>query len=189
MRKGVWEIRLTCWQRGWLLTPNLQVELFMFGKRTGQTLGQAADGVFDFFAELRIGSGFAEQLAGDIERGHDGNAINADNFAAVLDVAHGSIKVFGGSSQGIDFVFGTANLIFLVEDSHANSCHGLFHSRLVLLERFQARDHGFDPALRQLVLLNEFCALGAPVALLHAQSFIFTAEHGAQLDELIRSLT
>jgi hypothetical protein len=40
-----------------------------------------------------------QQVVGDVQRGHHGDAVGADDFAAAADLAHLAVQVAGGADQ------------------------------------------------------------------------------------------
>src|SRR5436189_406825 len=58
----------------------------------------------------RVVSG-AEQLVGDVERGHDGDALGARHPACALDLAHLPIEIGHGREKRVPLLFGARDLI------------------------------------------------------------------------------
>src|ERR671910_3266359 len=86
---------------------------------------------FDAFAhgldadrEIRLDAFVAparlQQLIDDVERGHDRDAVEADDLAAVPDLAHLAVQVFRGVEQRRALLGRAGDVILLFEYPHAD---------------------------------------------------------------------
>ena len=61
-----------------------------------------------------------QQLMTDVQSCHDRHALQADDFARRADITHMLIEVSGGICESQLLIGGTGNLVFLIENIHAD---------------------------------------------------------------------
>src|SRR5467141_3566627 len=74
----------------------------------------------------RVVSG-AEQLVGDVERGHDGDALGARHPACALDLAHLPIEISDGREKRVPLLLGARDLIGSAHDGDVKGLGFLIH--------------------------------------------------------------
>lgn len=79
-----------------------------------------------------------QQVVGDVEGGHHGNPVGADDFAAGADLAHLAVQVTGGAFQVGALVVRAIDAVFLVENLHGEgirlahvSCSKAFRRKII----------------------------------------------------------
>lgn len=106
---------------------------------SGIELTTALEGAVDAFtqrADACTGFGLAatvfafrlEHLVGEVERRHDGDTIETNDFSGAANLAHLVVEEFGGIEQGRAFVVRAGDEVFPLEDADADA-GGIFLSR------------------------------------------------------------
>src|SRR6185436_9515759 len=105
-----------------------QLELLTSAERALDALAQLTDLLADVGIHGIAAAAQLEQLMREVQRGHHSDAVQADDVPTVADLAHLDVQVLGGIEQ-LGALFGEAgDLVFLLEDPHADSRRALRHA-------------------------------------------------------------
>ena len=94
-----------------------QLCLPVSGKRFFNVRVELADPPGDLGGNLGAGAGF-DGLVRDVQSGHYGNAVHADDLAALAYLGHLLAEVPGRGQQCVLFLWRTSHQVFLVEDDN-----------------------------------------------------------------------
>src|SRR5579872_5849645 len=97
-----------------------QLELLALLERALDPLTQDPQAVAHLSLELRVLVLDAQQLMGEIERNHDGDAVVSYELAAIPDLAHAAVEKLGRIQQGRALLVRACDDIFLFHDAHAD---------------------------------------------------------------------
>src|SRR5678816_3747811 len=105
-----------------------QLELLTSAERALDALAQLANLLTDVCIHCIAATAQLEQLVREVQRGHHRDAVQADDVSTVADLAHLHVQVLGGIEQ-LGALFGEAgDLVFLLEDPHADPRRALRHA-------------------------------------------------------------
>src|SRR6185295_20393883 len=99
---------------------SLKIQLTSTLQRTFDAFTHLLDASRHRTLQFRILLAQAQQLIGHVQGRHDGDAIRADDFSSVADLAHLLVEVLGGVEQIGAFIGGAGNEIFLLEDAYGD---------------------------------------------------------------------
>src|SRR5690606_24162498 len=89
---------------------------------------QGADAGADRLLDVLLAGAQLEQFVGHVERGDDGDPVQADDLARVADLAHLGLEQLGGRHEIVAFVLRAGDQEFLVQDAHRYRLRYLAHA-------------------------------------------------------------